>query len=213
MYGEGDIKVFNPNKEISKEITLEVLIRHRNAMKQARTGELPDMPVEQIEDNTRMFNRVRALNLIIAAQREMISISRPIIFFRSKKEFEKKKKLNEDKEGNKKEELNFETFECDYNTLIGEYLELLKACEQDIILAEKTKDIDDDFIREEQDYNGKKIRLTENFYEMLEELEGSYEKIYLMMLTNKIVSAGIEEDEELEYKEKEAEAIRRIVEA
>ena len=68
MAGEGEIRVFNPNKEISKEITLEVLIRHRNAMKQARTGELPDMSVEQLDDNTRMFNRVRALNLIIAVQ-------------------------------------------------------------------------------------------------------------------------------------------------
>ena len=85
----GEIRVFNPNKEISREITLEVLIRHRNSMKQARTGELADTPVEDLDDNNRMFNRVRALNLIIAAQREMISISRPIVFFRSKKQYEK----------------------------------------------------------------------------------------------------------------------------
>ena len=212
MANEGEIRVFNPNKEISREITLEVLIRHRNAMKQARTGELPEVSIEQLDDNTRMLNRVRALNLIISAQREMISISRPIIFFRSKKEFDKKQKTKEAKE-QKSNPDKFEDFDCDYNTLINEHLELLKACEQDIILAERTKSLDDDFIREEQFYDGKRIRLTENFYEMLEELEGSYEKIYLLMLTNKIVSAGIEEDEEMEYKEKEAEAIRRVAEA
>jgi len=48
---------------------------------------------------------------------------------------------------------------------------------------------------------------------MLDDLEESYEQIYLLMLTNKIVSAGIEEDEELSYKEKEEEAIKRVVEA
>jgi len=60
---------------------------------------------------------------------------------------------------------------------------------------------------------GEIYELTPNFYEMLEDLEASYEQIYLLMLTNKIVSAGIEEDEELSYKEKEQEAIRRLVEA
>ena len=57
------------------------------------------------------------------------------------------------------------------------------------------------------------MQLTQNFYEMVEELESSYEQIYLLMLTNKIVSAGIEEDEELTYKQKEEEAVRRVVEA
>ena len=60
---------------------------------------------------------------------------------------------------------------------------------------------------------GKFNELTKNFYEMLEDLEASYEQIYLLMLTNKIVSAGIEDDEEMTYKEKEEEAIRRVVEA
>jgi len=48
---------------------------------------------------------------------------------------------------------------------------------------------------------------------MLDDLESSYEQIYLLMLTNKIVSAGIEESEELSYKEQEDELIRRVVEA
>ena len=56
MFEAGDIRVFNPNKEISKEITLEILIRHRDALKQARTGELVGVPMEQLDDNLRKFN-------------------------------------------------------------------------------------------------------------------------------------------------------------
>lgn len=213
MESKGEIRVFNPNKEISREITLEVLIRHRNSMKQARTGELTGVTVEELDDNVRMFNRVRGLNLIIAAQREMISISRPIIYFRSNKEFKKHLRKTASKNKGEPEKEDFEDFDCDYNTLINKHLGLLKACEKDIIAAERSKTLDDDFIIEENGYEGKRLRLTENFYDMLEELENSYEKIYLMMLTNKIVSAGIEEDEEMEYKEKEEEAIRRVAEA
>ena len=95
-----------------------------------------------------------------------------------------------------------------------EVLETLRACEQDIIEADRTKQLDDDFILEKEDQLGeKKFELTQNFFDMLDELENSYEKIYLLMLTNKIVSAGIEEDDELSYKDKEAEMIRRVEDA
>jgi hypothetical protein len=96
-----------------------------------------------------------------------------------------------------------------------EWLEFLRHCEQAIIIADKTKSVDDDFIVTKVDNNSgeEKNELTRNFYDMLEDLESSYEQIYLLMLTNKIVSAGIEEDEELSYKEKEEEFINRIVNA
>lgn len=203
----GDLKVFNPNKEISKEITLEILIRHRDALKQARTGELPGVAVENIKDNQRRMNQVRALNLIIAAQREMITASRPIIWFSSMKAW-KKKYLTEDKQ----KENPFEKHDNDYNKII-EWLNFLKFCEESIIVAEKSKTLDDDFIKKKTTNDGDVLELTVNFRDMLDELENSYEQIYLLMLTNKIVSAGIEEDEEMTYKEKEQEAIRRVVEA
>jgi len=207
-YEAGDIKIFNPDREISKEITLEILIRHRDSMKQARTGQIPNVEMDKLKDNDRKFNQVRALNLIISAQREMITISRPIIYFRSLQKWKKGHKLEEDKA-----KFPFEKDDNEYNKLINNYLELLKACEQDILLAEKTKTLKDDFLIKKELPEGDKYELTKNFYNMLDELESSYEKIYLLMLTNKIVSAGIEEDEELTYKEKEAEAIRRVVEA
>jgi len=204
---EGEIKVFNPNKEISTQITLEILIRHRDALKQARTGELPGIPMDKISDNARKLNQVRALNLIISAQREMITISRPIIFFRSTQRWK-----NEFKEEEKRKENPFEKHDNDYNKLMF-WLKFLINCSEAIENAEKTRSLDDDFMITRQKNDGQFNELTKNFYEMLVDLEESYEQIYLLMLTNKIVSAGIEEDEEKTYKEKEAEAIRRIVEA
>lgn len=209
MYEPGDIKVFNPNKEISKEITLEILIRHRDALKQARTGELVGVSVEKIKDNDRKLNQVRALNLIIASQREMITISRPIIFFASTQKWKKKYKTPEEMENNP-----FDKQDNDYNRLI-KWGKFLRDCEQAIITADKTRSLEDDFMITRVDNSSAEEfnELTQNFYEMLEDLESSYEQIYLLMLVNKIVSAGIEEDEELSYKEKEEEAIRRVVEA
>lgn len=204
---KGDIKLFNPNKEISKEITLDILMRHRDAMKQARTGELPLVVMEQIKDNDRIFNQVRALNLIISAQREMITISRPIIYYRSLQKWRKDFKKEEDQNKNP-----FSGHKNDYNS-IREWLNFLTKCKEAILEAEKTKSLTDDFLLTINTEEGDRYELTNNFYEMLEDLESSYEQIYLLMLTNKIVSAGIEEDEEMTYKEKEKEAIRRVVEA
>lgn len=206
-YEAGELKVFNPNKEISKEITLEILMRHRDALKQVRTGELVGIPLNEIKDNDRKMHQVRALNLIIAAQKEMITISRPILFFRSTQEWKKKYKTEKEQQENP-----FELQENDYSK-IKNWLKFLSFCEQSIIDAEMSATLEDDFIKTRQTTEGDFLDLTKNFYDMIEELESSYEQIYLLMLTNKIVSAGIEEDEEMTYKEKEAEAIRRLVEA
>lgn len=205
-YEPGEMKVFNPNKQIATEITLEILIRHRDALKQARTGELVGVPVEKIDDNTRKSNQVRALNLIVSAQREMVTISRPIIFSSSTQKWKRaNKKLDEPT-------TKFEDEDNDYNTLM-KWLDFLRKCEQSIITAEKTKTLSDDFLVMKQKNEGDVAELTTNFFEMVDDLESSYEQIYLLMLTNKIVSAGIEEDEEMTYKEMEDEAIRRVVDA
>lgn len=208
MYEPGEVKTFNPGKEIAKEIILEVLIRHRDCLKQARTGELVGVPIEKLKDNIRKLNQVRALNLIISAQKEMITISRPIIYSRSI--YKWKKKYKEEQE---QKEHPFEKEDNDYNKLMY-WKNFLKHCEESILIAEKTATLEDDFMITKVNADGEEVNeLTKNFYEMMDDLESSYEQIYLLMLTNKIVSAGIEEDEELTYKEKEQEAIRRLVEA
>lgn len=202
-----DLKVFNPNKEISIEITLEILIRHRDALKQARTGELKGVSIDKLSDNERKLNQVKALILIISAQREMITASRPIIYFRSTKKWERQ---NRDIEEDKK--VSFEKDENDYNKML-EWLDFLKRCEEDLLKAEKTRRLDDDFLVKKSTAEGEVYELTTNFREMLEDLEHSYEQIYLLMLINKIVSAGIEEDEYQTHQELAEEARKRIIDS
>ncbi len=202
-----DLKVFNPNKEISIEITLEILIRHRDALKQARTGELKGVSIDKLSDNERKLNQVKALSLIISAQREMITASRPIIYFRSTKKWERQ---NRDIEEDKK--IPFEKDENDYNKML-EWLDFLKRCEEDLLKAEKTRRLDDDFLVKKSTAEGEVYELTTNFREMLEDLEHSYEQIYLLMLINKIVSAGIEEDEYQTHQELAEEARKRIIDS
>ena len=206
-FDQGEVKVINPQKEIAKEIVLDVVTRHRDAIKQARTGERFGEDVSQISDSQRRMNQVKALALIISSQREMITISRPIIFNNCEKQWKK-----QDKNDNKKE-IAFKEFKCDYNELLT-WLEFLKFCLKKIEEADRTRTKEDDFIKETNSLSGEKeLILTNNFWDMLEDLEQSYEQIYLYMIRHKIVSSGIEEDDELTYKEKEQEAIRRILEA
>lgn len=207
-YEAGELKIFNPSQEISKEIILEILIRHRDALKQARTGELVGVQLDKLIDNDRKMYQARALNLIVAAQREMITVSRPLIYFNSIQKWKKKYKEEV------RDENPFEEEENDYNKM-KEWLEFLRHCENAILNAERTKTLDDDFlVTKNAGTHGEEINeLTQNFYDMVDDLESSYEQIYLLMLTNKIVSAGIEEDEELTYKQKEEEMVRRVVDA
>ena len=164
--------------------------------------------VEEIKDNDRILHQARALNKIISSQREMINISRPIILHSSQIKWRKKFKKEEEQKENP-----FEEFDLDYKKLM-DWRDFLIECAKAIRFADETPSKDDDFMITRTNNEGDEVNfLTDNFHDMLEDLELSFEQIYLLMLTNKIVSAGIEEDEELSYKEKEQEAIRRVVEA
>jgi len=106
-------------------------------MKQARTGDR--IGVEEQPTNARKMNQVRALNLIISAQREMITVSRPIIYLgvcRSGRNHRNLLRM--------KLQLLWE-HKNDYNDMLY-LLSILKACELDIIEAERTKMIEDDFV-------------------------------------------------------------------
>lgn len=202
-----NIGIFNPSKEIAREVTLQVIVRHRDAMLQAREGILGLDSDRELSDNEKKLNKVRGLSKIISAQREMINISRPIVSHRCFVLWNRKYMTPE-----KQEEHPFEEEDNDYKKLI-EFKEILKEAELDIINAEETESTDDDYLLEVTTSKGKKLTLTKKYFEMVNGLEDLYEKIYLIMLKHKIVSAGIEEDEIRTYKEQEQEAIRRIVEA
>lgn len=206
-YDGAEIQTFNASKAIAQSRDLGLILWHNDAMRQARTGETPGSNMEEIGDNQRKMNQVRALNIIISAQRELINISRAQVKFRSVNKWKKDNATDE-----QQIETPFEKHENDYNKLI--YLkDVLYACEMDILDAEKSPTKDDDFLIVRQTADGEFYELTENFREMIKVLEDSYEEIHLLMLTNKIISAGIEENEEMNYKEKEEEMIRRVKDA
>ncbi len=208
-FEQGEAKLINPQREIAKEVTLDVIIRHRDAMKQARTGERVNEDFTKLTHEQVRINQVRALSLIIAAQREMITISRPIIFNNCEKQW--KKRYSDE---NKRKEHPFKDYKCDYQDLMDNWLRFLKMCMQAIEVADRTKKIEDDFCKKVVNNLGEdELILTDNFWSMIEDLEESYEQIYLKMLRHKIVSSGVEEDDDMTYKEREQEAIKRISEA
>jgi hypothetical protein len=204
----GELKVFNPDKQISEQITLKNLVMHDVAMKLARTG-IPELPSEKpLTFNERIQLRFKGINEVIASQQCLIVNARAIVRFNNYHNWEKQYKTAEEQLANP-----FNDEDNDYNELMA-ILSFLNECEQRIIKARKTKKFEDDFIWEKEDHEGEIIfELTPNFFEMLKELEDAYESIYNIMQKNKIVSSGASFDEELTEKELEEEVLRRIVDS
>ena len=204
--GSGEVKVYNTARQEAEQIVFPIIESHKFAISQARTGGIRDVPLENINKNQRKLNRVKALHLIISCQKDMIQISRPTVRYKSLKDWEKK---NEEEERGK---IPFEKVDNDYNQLM-KLRRLLDFFDSEIMEAEKSATKDDDFLVESQGSDGIGSELTQNFYEMFNELEDTYETIYIIMIKHKIVSAGISEDEELTYKEQEKIFIERVKEA
>jgi len=201
----GEIRVFNPDKDVAREVTLNILVRHRDAAQLAREGIVPGVPEER--DEIKKINRVKGLYKMISAQREMINISRPIVKHNCYLKFNKK---NQSEEGKKKKK--FEDEENDYKKLMF-IKEVLREAELDMIEAEQTPSSKDDYLVEKESAQGKTFVLTDKYFDMINGLEDTYETIDLIMLQHKIISAGMDEDEVRSYKELEKEVIDRVVNA
>ncbi len=208
MEGSGSVVVYNPDKQLSEQITLKNIVAHDVAMKLARTG-VPELPSEKpLTFNQRITFRFKGINEIISSQQSMVTNNNATVEHNSKNEWRKKNKTDDEKKGNK-----FEDEDNDYNEFVA-ILDFLDDCEQQIIKARKTRMPEDDFVVENQSGNGDVVlELTQNFFSMMKQLELSYKEIYGIMLRNRIVSSGFTVDEELDDKAKEAEAMRRIVES
>ena len=206
MENSGEVQVYNTAKQEAEQIVFPILMRHVNATRQARTGEIPDISLDKISKNKRKLNRVKALHLIISSQKDLIQIARPNVRHKAINDWERK---YNDKE---RIENTFEKSTNDYNSL-GELRAFLDFLEKEIIRADKSATKDDDFLIDMQGVNGIDSELTQNFYEMFRELEEVYEKVYTILIKHKLVSAGISEDESASYKELEEEGIKRITEA
>lgn len=208
MAESGEIQVYNPDKQISEQVTLKNIVTHDLAMKLARTG-VPELPSEKpLTFSQRTKSRFKGINEVISSQQCMVTNIKPIVKNNSEVQWRKKNKSDEEKLKNE-----FGDEDNDYNELVA-ILRFLDICEQKIIKARKTKMPEDDFIVKRQEHNGDIVlELTNNFFEMMKELEESYEVTYGIMLRNKIVSSGVSTDEEMEDKQKEEEAMRRIIES
>ena len=136
--------------------------------------------LEKIDDNKRRLLKVRSLIRVISIQREILTTARPIVYNISYGEFQKKKTDDSP---------DFEKEENDYSTLI-KLLKFLKYAEREIVIADKTQTQTDDFLIWVEKNGERKAELTENFYEMIDDLEDSYEKLYVIMLRNGIIEIG-----------------------
>ena len=203
------VSIWNPDKQLSEQVTLKNIVSHDNAMNLARSG-VPLLPSEKpLSFNDRISLRFKGLNEMISAQQCIITNNQGIIRVNSFETWKKKYKIEEEQLNNK-----FAEEDNDYNE-ISAILLFLDECEQKIIIARRTKTFVDDFIWEKKDSNtgNTVLELTPNFFKMMKDLEHSYEAIYCILINNKIVSSGISYDEETTDKEIEEEQYRRIVES
>jgi len=203
------VSIWNPDKQLSEQVTLKNIVSHDNAMNLARSG-VPLLPSEKpLSFNDRISLRFKGLNEMISAQQCIITNNQGIIRVNSFETWKKKYKIEEEQLNNK-----FAEEDNDYNE-ISAILLFLDECEQKIIIARRTKTFVDDFVWEKKDSNtgNTVLELTPNFFKMMKDLEHSYEAIYCILINNKIVSSGISYDEEATDKEIEEEQHRRIVES
>lgn len=200
------VSVWNPDKQLSEQVTLKNIVTHDKAMDLARKG-IPELQSDKpLSFNERISLRFKGLNEMIPAQQSIITNNRAIVKANSLEKWGKKNKTEEERLKNK-----FEDEDNEYNEFMAISF-FLDDCEQKIITARMTKTFKDDFVWEETNREGEKIlKLTQNFFKMMKNLENSYEAIYTILISNKIVSSGIPADEEVSDKEIEAEQYRRII--
>lgn len=204
----GELKTFNPAKQISEQITLNNLIKLNEAEILARTGN-PILPSEKpLTFNERMQLRFKGINDMISLEQTIAGDARDTVNENEENTWRKKYKLEEEQS---KHPFNEE--DNDYNELMA-ILAFLDECEQKVITARKTKKLDDDFIWEKEDHNGEIIlELTPNFFNMLKDLCDSKEEIKKILHHHKIISSGTNFDENLSYDELIEEASKRIIES
>lgn len=184
-----EIRLATPEQKLAN-IILDSVERHQYYMRVVRMGGSSLEEIEKLNDNMRQQIRARSLNRVISFQRELITSSRPVVYFLCMKKWKEEYKTEELRTSNP-----FENEDNDYATLLL-LLGFCKESEELIIKADKTKSLADDFIIWVDDSSGEKeASLTKNFYDMVENLEDSYEELYGIMLRNGILVPTIKGEE------------------
>lgn len=202
------IKTHVPDRGIS-EILMRNLDRYDDASYLALMG-MPNNPEDAPRNyNEKIENRFEGLKSMRAIQYHIISgntlgtINTNAINVWNKKY----------KDADSKKENPFEEEDNDFNELSAILL-FLSECEEVIDKSIETPSPDDDFIWKKQHHTGEiRKELTQNFKKMHKDLVDSYKSIWKILLKNKIVTLGNEEDKDVTEEEKEKEVRRRILQA
>lgn len=169
-----EVKSFDLQAELGSQLIVDVLLKHRDIYRQASSGIVPEWNLDlnnrvmisgkdyDFPIYSKAIHQEKALQLLISNQLELICLIRPIL------------KLSKSK--NHKEIMK-----------ISKHLKLFRSC---IFKATQTKRLEDDFIKVFIDNHGtnNRVELTQNFYDMMEELEDTYEKIYEIIGEDEIIS-------------------------
>jgi hypothetical protein len=179
MEDNKEIRIATPEEKLA-DIVLESIARHQYYMRMVRMGGDTFEELENTTDNDRQQIKARSLIRVVSIQRELLLHARPIVHHLEYSIWEKGDKTKP-----------FEEDDNDYNNLLL-CLKFLKHAGHLIRTADLTKTLADDFLIWKQTADGEKeARLTNNFYNMVDELEDCYEEIYKIMLTNGILTPTI----------------------
>lgn len=210
MAEENNIKanIINPQRQISEGIVFDLLLKHKNAMYKSYFGQNIGEE-EDINDNQRIENQAASLREMISSQILIIDLAaRPTIERNCRVSYNKKYKTDEEKKDNP-----FEKQENDFKELMR-WRDFLSDCIQALIDADLTPSHDDDFKRIKINSEGEEEKyLTNNFYDMRDDLASSYQEIYGLLIDHEIVAKKGQEDEDVTYKEQEELFLERFKEA
>jgi len=208
MENIGNVNIYNPDKQLSEQITLRNILRHSLAMSLANDGIPEEKELAPKTPNERVSQMFKGLNLVISAQQTTISDALGVIYVNSNNTWTRNNKTDEERQENP-----FKEDDNDYNEL-NAILSFLEEQEQRIIEANISKTFADDFVWEKQSHDGTmSLQLSPHFFKMRSELRESWKDIYTILINNKIVSNGVVHDEGLEDKQIEDECLRRIVDS
>jgi len=210
MVEDNNVKsnIINPQKQISEGIVFDLLLKHKNAMYKSYFGQNIG-EIEEISDNKRVENQTTSLREIISSQILIIDLAaRPTIERNCRVSYNKKYKTDEEREKNP-----FEKEENDFKVLM-KWRNFLNECIHVLRDADATVTPDDDFKRTKANSQGEDEQyLTNNFYDMRDDLASTYQEIYGLLIDHEIVSRKGQDDEDISYREQEDLFLERFKEA
>lgn len=204
----GELQTYNPDRQLSEKITLKNIVKHNEAMRLAYTGTPEDTLKKLIMPNDEILFKLTGLKNVISSQQCIISDINAKVELNDRSQW---RKNNEAEDGASNDKFYGE--DNDYNELVGIF-NFLNECANKIRIAKNNNKQEKKFIVEKSNYDGDiSLELTNNFFDMLKLLVKSFKSINSIMYIHKIVSSGYTNDEELDDKRREEEAMRRIEES